>query len=345
MSRQVCKLICPDGTKFISLFDNGKYNCPTLDKPNGTYKLYYGGKIVGLNLSKGEDFFIKISDKDYQYLPNQDFDPNLYCIVRNCGGLGNQLFCYSYALWLANQYGIKVHLDKCEDEGRIDQLDNFCLSDEVPYCTKIEKKCFERFLNTVDSSPPTIKHKILRSYAVSIRFKWICGNEEKLRNVFTLAKPLDEANLRFLNEIRSSENSVLIHIRRGDYKHPKITSMYARLEYTNYYDKAIPLIKSMLKNPKFFVFSEDSKFVRDMFVKKYSDTDFTYVDCNIGDQRKAVFELELMKNCKHFIIANSTLSYWAAFLNDNPDKIVIAPTFWSTVDEINDLLDPSWIRV
>lgn len=345
MGRQVCKLIYPEGIKFISLSGNGKYNCPTLEVPNGSYNTYYSGNIIGVNLDKGEDFFVRTSDKEYLFLPNKDFDPDLYCIVRNRGGLGNQLFNYSYALWLTNQYNIKVHLARCDERERIDQLDNFCLSDKVSYCTKIEKKCFEKFGNTVNSSPPTIKHKILQSYTVPIKFKWICGNEEKLRKVFTLTKSLDEANLRFLNEIQSSENSVLIHIRRGDYEHPKNTSIYARLEYTNYYDKAIPLIKSMFKNPKFFVFSEDSKFVRNMFVKKYSDTDFTYVDCNIDDQRKAAFELELMKNCKHFIIANSTLSYWAAFLNDNPDKIVIAPTFWSTVDEINDLLDPSWIRV
>lgn len=342
--RKICKFIFPNSTSFVSLFGKGRYNCPTLNPPNGTYKSYFDDKIIVLNLNDGEQVCVSISDKEYLFTGDKNFDPDLYTIVRNRGGLGNQLFNYSYALWLANTYNIKVKIKECIESDRIEQLrGNFVLSSKVSYSTNIENRLFENFWNTESAIPPTIRYKKLQAYL--IRSKWVNGNEEELRKIFTLIKPLDEANTKFLNEIQSSENPVLIHIRRGDYLKPKYTAIYARLEYTNYYDKAIALIKSKIKNPKFFLFCEDSKYIHEEFILKYPDTNFTYVDCNIDSEKKVIFELELMKNCKHFITANSTLSYWAATLATNPDKLMIGPTYWSTVDEIDNILGPSWIRV
>lgn len=343
---KICKFIHPKFKTIISLLENGKYNCLNLTPHIGTYKSYYDGLIIRLNTSDGELIFTKIPDRDeYLFSNDTDFDPDLYSIVHNRGGLGNQLFSYAYALWLTNNYNIKVKIGHCRDIKRVDHLSsNFQLSDKVGLVTPLEDRVFTKWWVDQPSQPPTIKYKKLNSYTLPIRYQWLKGNEAELRKAFTLKVSLDDVNLAFLEQIKSCENPVAIHIRRGDYLFASMSEIYARLELTDYYDKAIEAIKSKLTNPTFFVFCEDANFIRHSFLKDRPG--FTYIGCNINDQRKAVFDLELMKNCKHFIIANSTFSYWGAFLSKNPNKIVIGPSKWSTLDNIDLLLDPSWtIRV
>ncbi len=143
---------------------------------------------------------------------------------------------------------------------------------------------------------------------------------------------------RLLMQKMSAENSVAIHVRRGDYKNSRFTL----LDIETYYLKAIEKIKEQVKNPKFYIFSNDIDFVKTHFSKM--DIDSEIVDINSGQQ--SFMDMVLMSNCKHNIIANSSFSWWSAWLNENPDKIVIAPKKWYSQNiPMNDMIPNGWVLV
>lgn len=115
--------------------------------------------------------------------------------------------------------------------------------------------------------------------------------------------------------------SVAVHVRRGDYVKLGICLDWA------YYYKAINLVKSKIKNPVFFVFSDDLEYARRIFAN-YNE-EFRYI--NYSSNNQTLDDFFIMKSCKHIIMANSSYSWWAAWLNDNPDKLVVRPNFSNTV--------------
>jgi hypothetical protein len=145
-----------------------------------------------------------------------------------------------------------------------------------------------------------------------------------------------EARLVILNS-----NSVSIHVRRGDYvKNPKAFATHGVCS-VEYYQQAIEFLSSKLQSPKFFVFSDDMKWVREN-LKLGSEV--IYVDWNTGaDSHK---DMHLMSLCKHNIVANSSFSWWGAWLNKNPSKMVIAPICWFAADiDDRDLIPSEWVRL
>ncbi|MDD3437516.1 MAG: alpha-1,2-fucosyltransferase, partial [Candidatus Gastranaerophilales bacterium] len=107
----------------------------------------------------------------------------------------------------------------------------------------------------------------------------------------------------------------------------------------DYSTKAIKYICKYVKNPHFFIFSDDINWVIENLKIEYP---FTVVDFN---QNSDWFDLNLMKNCKHNIVANSSFSWWGAWLNENPDKIVIAPRKWTLQNTNNDIIPKEWIKL
>lgn len=142
--------------------------------------------------------------------------------------------------------------------------------------------------------------------------------EHIIRDVYRF-RNIDDRNLMLATTLRTSE-SVSIHIRRGDY-----------LNLPNYcvcdeafYVTAMDMIKKMVENPVFYIFSNDPEWCN-AFMEKQK-VDYKIIDHNIGaDSYKDMF---LMTQCHHNIIANSTFSWWGAWLNQSPGKIVIAPKYW-----------------
>lgn len=140
------------------------------------------------------------------------------------------------------------------------------------------------------------------------------GIEKDLRTDFTFVNDLVGDNLLLAQNI-SKENSVSIHIRRGDY------SKYGFPMLTlNYYKKAIDIIRQNVTNPIFYLFSDDINYVKHSFSFLKNAI---IVSNNCRD--KSYLDMQLMSMCKHNIIANSGFSFWGAWLNSNPDKLVIAP--------------------
>ena len=109
-----------------------------------------------------------------------------------------------------------------------------------------------------------------------------------------------------------------------------------------YFDSAIKYINERIPKPIFFVFSDDIEWCR----TKLNIANAIYVDWNKDDN--SFRDMQLMSMCKHNIICNSTFSWWGAYLNNNPDKIVIAPNKWMKINDKlfeGDIVPPTWIKL
>lgn len=117
-----------------------------------------------------------------------------------------------------------------------------------------------------------------------------------------------------------NENSVSVHMRRGDYLNPENVTMFGNICTDAYYQNAIDFVKRVIPDAHFYFFSDDVSYVK----KRFPGDDYTIVDINHG--RDSFYDMWLMSNCKHNICANSTFSFWGARLNPNENKIMIRPT-------------------
>lgn len=170
-----------------------------------------------------------------------------------------------------------------------------------------------------------------------------------IRQEFSLKTPLQHHNQILKQKIASCSNSVFLHIRLGDYIKNDVTGgTYVYLAKT-YYQQAINLMKEILNGPNIFIFSNDIEWCEQNLCN-FLD----FKDCNIefvkgNGEGNAAEEMELMKTCKHAIIANSTFSWWAAYLIDNKDKQIITPTQVFNdarkIPYMNMLTQKGWIMV
>ena len=134
----------------------------------------------------------------------------------------------------------------------------------------------------------------------------------------------DEQFLKMQSVIEKT-NSVAIHIRRGDYvSNERFSKIFNQLS-PDYYVKAIETLSGKLKDPVFYFFSDDKDWVKANFLNN-PDYPYCLIDQQVGG--KDYLEFALMKSCRHFIIANSTFSWWAAWLGQENDTIVISPSYW-----------------
>lgn len=155
-----------------------------------------------------------------------------------------------------------------------------------------------------------------------------------------------EANQKMIAQIQQ-DNSVCLHIRRGDYLNPRWKNL--QVCTFEYYNNAINEILDKVQNPIFYVFSnthDDLEWIKDNyhFHDKTSNREIklVYVDLSNPDYE----ELRLMYNCKHFIISNSTFSWWGAWLSDNENKIVCAPNRWNlAVENDGNIYVPDWLKI
>ena len=139
-----------------------------------------------------------------------------------------------------------------------------------------------------------------------------------LQQTIHFQSPLDSHNVVALQKIKNTKESVAVHIRRGDF----LQSNYPiNLSETQYYTNALQIMRKKLYNPTFFIFSDDKAFI----TQHFQDKDCVLMDKNLCDN--VAFDFFLMQQCKHLIMANSTLSWWVAFLK-NEDSIIITPKQW-----------------
>jgi hypothetical protein len=171
--------------------------------------------------------------------------------------------------------------------------------------------------------------------------KYFKDIKEIILRDFTIVEEPDPRNKTMADQIRGSE-SVSIHVRRGDYVTNPTTNAYHGTCSEDYYKKAIQIIKNRVHKPQFFIFSDDLTWVREHLDIGYPTV---FVDFNGPD--KDYEDLRLMSLCQNHIIANSSFSWWGAYLGSDPGKIVIAPKRWFKKTDIitSDLLPESWIQL
>lgn len=155
---------------------------------------------------------------------------------------------------------------------------------------------------------------------VWIHPSYFMGIEAELRIAFRFIS-VNDKNINFSNELKEFE-SVSLHIRRRDYLYNPNYNVCKE----EYYKKAINKILESLDNPIFVVFSDDPDWC-DLYLKQFN-VDYKIVNWNKGSD--SYQDMFLMSQCKHNVIANSTFSWWGAWLNNNSGKIVIAPKKWTT---------------
>lgn len=164
--------------------------------------------------------------------------------------------------------------------------------------------------------------------------------EDEVRSNFAFSPFKDQRNIQ-LAEKMGKENSVAIHVRKGlDYTVREIWDGTCSVDY---YLQAINFIKENVSNPVFYLFTDNPVWVKE----NIKDLDYKLVDWNPVSGKQSFRDMQLMACAKHNIIANSTYSWWGAWLNSNPQKIVIAPKTWFNpkIEKAPYIVPEKWIRL
>lgn len=275
-------------------------------------------------------------------------------IARLQGGLGNQLFEYALgrALALKNSTDLALDLSQyAKDKQRHYMLDGFSINARIATTTEIGRLIgdnrFTKKLRALLGLSHLVHEPHFAFYPKALEAKdpsYLDGywQSEKyftaiaptLRKEIVLDKPLSEGAAGIATEIREG-TSVSIHIRRGDYHQ----SQFAVCSI-DYYTRAIEFIRTKVADPHFFIFSDDTMWTQE----NLTVPDATFVS---GHGISDAEELVLMSYCKHNIVANSSFSWWGAWLNQNKEKIVVAPKKWFILDvhDTKDLLPVEWSTI
>jgi hypothetical protein len=162
--------------------------------------------------------------------------------------------------------------------------------------------------------------------------------EDEIRRDFVIRKEHLENTDRWLQLIQSG-TSISLHVRRGDYVANPATNAFHGLCEPEYYQKALKKMTENTENPVVYIFSDDIQWCKQNLKPELSHH---YVET--GSAYKDLF---LMRSCKHNIIANSSFSWWGAWLNINSQKIVIAPSVWfkDPSAQYNDIIPINWYKI
>lgn len=188
------------------------------------------------------------------------------------------------------------------------------------------------------SSPHLTPHAFLCGYWQSE--KYFCDIEAVIRQEFRFKPAVNIENAGFIDKI-NAVNAVSLHVRRGDYvQNPATLSVHGVCSVA-YYQSAIQYIEQRVPNPHFFVFSDDMQWTAENLRIK---APHELVVHNRGAD--SFNDMRLMSQCRHHVVANSSFSWWGAWLNACPDKIVVAPENWfARPKNTQDLIPANWVRL
>jgi hypothetical protein len=292
-------------------------------------------------------------------------------VVQLMGGLGNQMFQYAAGRRLSHVRHLPLKLDISWFKGKQDRRyslssfntqENFATDADLAKFRELEfRPSIQRIVLALKNSCP-----LFSSLKVKERYVWenpallmtkgdlylegYWQNEQYFKDIkdiihheFTFKNTPERKNAVLSEQISNCE-SVSVHIRRGDYVSNPVTLQFHGILPLEYYQKSLARIMESVENSHFYVFSDDPIWPRDNL--RIQDP-VTYITHNGPD--KDYEDLRLMSLCKHHIIANSSFSWWAAWLCQNPEKMVIGPTQWFLDPVLNaqtaDMIPPEWIRI
>lgn len=288
-------------------------------------------------------------------------------IVRLCGGLGNQMFQYAAGLAVACRVASDVRFDtEWFDNNHAHQglelKRVFGLELPKPSIADLQKVlgvCARPVVRRL-LSRRSLRSLRPKALVIEPHFHYWAGIEhlpddvyldgywqsekyfsciaDTIRQQFRFIEPLDPRNAALIDEMQRCE-SVSLHIRRGDFVSDPRASRVHGVDLSEYYPAAVATMVEKTGAERFYVFSDDPQWVIEHL---RLPVPYTVVDHNRG--AASYRDMQLMSACRHHIIANSTFSWWGAWLNPRPDKIVIAPRRWfNVVQDTRDLYCPGWI--
>ncbi len=294
-------------------------------------------------------------------------------VVKIMGGLGNQMFQYAAGRALAFRHETELVLDISFYGGaqpgctpRQFQLDHMRIGPvgisrtEIPARAEVPISLRDRLKTVISNMVRPSREMLFRyreqSCVYNEHFKklpdnvyldgywqserYFAGLGELLRREFVPEPGIDERDQSLMEKIENT-NSVSVHVRRGDYvTSPRVAAILGTCEPAYYY-ACMEDIRRNVDNPHFFIFSDDSEWVRRNLSFSFP---VTIVDGN--RHVSPVEDMRMMSLCRHNIIANSSFSWWGAWLNDNPEKIVYAPKQWFASADMNTEVVPErWKRL
>lgn len=284
-------------------------------------------------------------------------------IIHYSGGVGNQLFQYAFIknLNLISKTDIYSNISACKLPGSRE----FCLN-QVFKRLKVNfmsDECEHKYIDSVfcnnrcnkfvyyrENMSRGIKKKadssLLYSEAgIFIGIFQSCYWADNIRQELLEELEFDcyreKALSELIEEICGDDRAVSIHFRRGDYLSEGNINLYGNICSSDYYKNALEYFSNEVGEMRFYVFSDDVEFVK----QTYDIPNARYIEARMFKDYEDWYDMCLMSKCKHNIIANSTFSWWGAWLNENPDKIVIAPSKWINTFEYLDIYPKEWITI
>lgn len=272
-------------------------------------------------------------------------------IMRLNGGLGNQMFQYAFCKVIAEKFMQQIIVDfsQFQQSNRKYSLNIFDLGLKEEYCLDtfkgykmyhLRERKFEydmEILETLDDYNFDLNPLLISGYWQS--YKYFDKISDKLKHDFHHIYKV-QSNYSSLLRLIQNKQSVMVHIRRGDYLIGGNLEKHGVVDM-NYIQTAIDFYRDKLLRPTFFIFSDDIEWC---LANMDHQDDIVFVDED-GDEGLSSFSL--MRHCKYFVISNSTFSWWAAWLGDFNKKYVISPKEWFQLENVNtsDLIPCSWRRM
>ncbi len=291
-------------------------------------------------------------------------------VVRIDGGLGNQMFQYAmyrYLMTIVPKENVYIDLDCYNPHQSGNLTDYFSITPRQ--ISLSEKKRFNRngiwhLFRVTDRMGITDANyyredmisdenidDVVKKGRVYLRGYWQKAYyasvvDADLRRDFDFSGMLENAapevsekNKKILEEIESSV-SVAVHIRGGDYL--AASESYGGICTADYYSRAVKEIEKRVENPRYFIFTNDTEYMNS-FSEVWQGRDVHIAEAN--DEEHGHLDMLLMSRCRHHVLANSSFSYWGAWLGKNPDQIAILPKRWDSGRSSDELCNPGWIQI
>jgi len=292
-------------------------------------------------------------------------------LVELSGGFGNQMFQYAAGYALARRLGKQCTVDVGIYSPRNPvkyQLDRFLGAPEIASAFELPLRSIlmaRGVSNKIFGRAPFVSLGLRRirafnegsAFVFDRRFldiqgevylrgyyqseKYFDGYADDIRGIFEFKNAPSPENSKIM-DLMAKTDSVSVHIRRGDYVSSAHTNQYHGTCPVSYYSDAFKLLGERCEKPFFFVFSDDPAWCK---ANIHPPGGTVYIDHNRGDDSPE--DMRLMARCRHHVIANSSFSWWGAWLNPYPEKIVVAPRKWLETKSVQvlDLIPESWVTL
>lgn len=286
-------------------------------------------------------------------------------VTRLWGGQGNQMFQYALGRRLALERGARLKLDL--GAFAVDPLRTYALHHlriEADIASPEEVQAFRPPFSRLFMRFAPLRRWLTPRFIIEQGFpydarvlraprsaylargywqteKYFAPVADTIRADFQLLRPMAPSRMG-LRERLSDCASVSVHVRRGDYVANAVTNAYHGTCAPDWYAQAMAVMAKKVPGVRFFVFSDDPQWARSNL-----PTDWPIAFVDPSDDGRDYEDMHLMAACRHHITANSSFSWWGAWLNPSPAKIVIAPRQWfrEARNDTRDLVPESWLRL